>query len=100
MLKRSHYIAFGPVVLMTLIILNLPSQTTARLKLGIGSVFLPLFGLASSAHHLAGTGGDAIVPRSKLLQENESLRREIQQLRLQATHTEETARENDRLRKL
>ena len=47
MLKRPHYIALGLVVLLTLVILNLPSQTTARLKLGIGSLFLPLFGLAS-----------------------------------------------------
>ena len=48
MLKRPHYIAVGLIVLLTLVILNLPGQTTARLKLGIGSLFLPLFGLASS----------------------------------------------------
>ena len=57
MLKRPHYIALGLVVLLTLVILNLPSQTTARLKLGIGSLFLPLFGLASSAQQLAGADG-------------------------------------------
>ncbi len=100
MLKRPHYIALGLVLLMTLIILNLPSQTTARLKLGIGSAFLPLFGLASSTHQLAGKAGDAVVPRSQLLKENEAFRREHQQLRIQATHTEEIARENDRLRQL
>ena len=100
MLKRPHYIALGLVLLMTLIILNLPSQTTARLKLGIGSVFLPLFGLATSAHQMAGKAGDAVVPRSELLNQNEGFRREHQQLRIQATHTEEIARENDRLRQL
>ena len=46
MLRRPHYIALALVVVSTLIILNLPSQTMARLKVGIGSVFLPLFGLA------------------------------------------------------
>ena len=54
MLKRPHYIALGLVVLLTLVILNLPSQTTARLKLGIGSLFLPLFGLAGSTQQTGG----------------------------------------------
>jgi len=44
MLKRPHYIALGLVVMLTLAILNLPSQTRARLKSGIGGFFLPLFG--------------------------------------------------------
>ncbi len=98
MLKRSHYIALGLIVLLTLVILNLPGQTTAHLKLGIGSLFLPLFGLASSTQQLAGTTEDAILPRRELLRLNESLRQENQQLRLQAMQTEETARENARLR--
>jgi rod shape-determining protein MreC len=100
MLKRSHYIALGGVVLLTLIILNLPARTTARLKLGIGSLFLPLFGLASSSQQLAGEAGDTLVPRRELLRELEASRRENQELRLQANQTAELARENDRLRKL
>ena len=100
MLKRPHYIALGLVVLLTLVILNLPSQTTARFKLGIGSLFLPLFGLASSAQQLAGTTGDAVVPRRELLKLNDGLRRENQQLRLQALQAQETANENARLRQL
>jgi rod shape-determining protein MreC len=100
MFKRSHYIALGLVVLVTLIVLNLPTQTTARLKLGISSLFLPLFGLASSSHQVANKAGDAITPRSTLLKENETLRRENQQLRLQAAQATETARENNRLRQL
>ena len=67
MLKRPHYIAVGLIVLLTLVILNLPGQTTARLKLGIGSLFLPLFGLASSTQQLAGAAVDAAVPRRELL---------------------------------
>ena len=100
MLKRSHYIALGLVVLLTLVIFNLPSQSTARLKLGIGSLFLPLFGLASSAQQVAGTTESALVPRRELLKLNDGLRRENQQLRLQAMQSEETARENARLRQL
>lgn len=100
MLRRPHYIALGLIVLFTLVILNLPGQTTARLKLGIGSLFLPLFGLASTAQELAGTTGDALVTRRELLRVNESLRRQNDQLRLQATQAEEIARENARLRQL
>jgi rod shape-determining protein MreC len=98
MLKRAHYIALGLVVLLTLTLLNLPSRTTARLKLGIGSVFLPLFGLAGASQQLAGKGVDAVVPRKELLKQNDALRRENQQLRLQAMQLEETLRENTRLR--
>ena len=100
MLKRPHYIALGLVVLLTLVILNLPSQTSARFKLGIGSLFLPLFGLASSTQQLAGAAGDAVVPRRELLKLNDGLRRENQQLRLQAMQAQETASENARLRQL
>ena len=100
MLKRPHYIALGLVVLLTLVILNLPDRMTARLKLGLGGLFLPLFGLAGSSHQLAGQAGDALVPRNELLRQNEALRREKEQLRLQSIQTEEMARENARLRQL
>jgi len=88
------------VVLLTLILLNLPSHTAARLKLAIGSLFLPLFGLANSSDQLANKAGDAITTRTELLKQNESLRRESQELRLQNMQAQETARENARLRQL
>lgn len=100
MLKRPHYIAFGLVVLTTLVILNLPSRTTARLKLGIGSLFAPLFGLTSSTERLANKAGDAMTSRSELQRENEALRQENQELKLEASRAEATTRENDRLRAL
>src|SRR5215472_8695769 len=100
MLKRPHYIALGLVVVLTLTILNLPSQTTARLKLGIGSLFLPLFGLVTSSQRVAEKATDALVPRSVLLRQNEALQHENQQLKLQLLEAEKTAQENQRLRKL
>jgi rod shape-determining protein MreC len=100
MLKRSHYIALGLVILLTLVVLNLPGETAARLKLAIGSLFLPLFGLASSSQQLAGQATDALVPRRELLRQNEQLRREQQEFRLRLAQAEETARENVRLRQL
>ena len=100
MFKRSHYIALGIVVLLTLILLNLPSHTTARLKLAIGSLFLPLFGLSNSSDQLANKAGDAITTRKELLKENDALRQENQQLRVEAMQGQETSRENARLRQL
>jgi rod shape-determining protein MreC len=100
MLKRTHYIALSLVALITMIILNLPDQTTARLKQGIGSLFVPLFGLKRSAQQVAGNAGDTLVTRSELLRQNENLRHENDQLRLRARQAEALAGENDRLRQL
>jgi rod shape-determining protein MreC len=100
MLRRPHYIALGLVLLLTLMILTLPSQTTARLKLSIGSVFLPLFGLAGSTQRAAGSAGDAMVPRKDLLLQLEVLRQENQELRLKMGEMDSLARENKRLREL
>jgi rod shape-determining protein MreC len=100
MLKRSHYIALAVVVVFTLILFNLPERATTRLKLGIGSVFLPLFGLANSSKELAGEAADSLVPKREVLRQNETLRRENERLRLLSLQTEQVLRENDRLRKL
>jgi rod shape-determining protein MreC len=98
MLKRLHYIALSLVVLMTLIILNLPNQTAARLKHGIGSLFLPLFGWTATAQQMAQHAGDTVLPRRELLKQIEDLRQENQLLRLQVLQDGEIRRENARLR--
>jgi rod shape-determining protein MreC len=100
MLRRPHYIALSLVVLMTLVMLNLPSKTTARMKLGIGSFFVPLFGLANTAQQVADAAGDAAMTRSELRRQNAALSRENEELRLQSKRLEELTRENDRLRQL
>ena len=100
MLKRPHYIALGLVVLLTLVMLNLPSQATARLKLGIGSLFLPLFGLANSTQQMTEKAADAMLPKGELLKQLDGLRRENEKLLLQVQQSEETTRENNRLRQL
>ena len=80
--------------------LNLPGETTVRLKLGIGSVFLPLFGLAASSHHLTEVAANSLTSRSELLRRNEVLLRENQEFKLQSMRTETVDRENTRLRAL
>ena len=100
MLRRPHYIALGLIVLLTLVTLNLPGHTTARLKLAIGSLFLPLFGLAGSPSRRPAPRATPSCPGANCCGRIEELRRENQQLRLQAMQAEETARENARLRQL
>jgi rod shape-determining protein MreC len=100
MLRRPHYIASALVAVLILILLNLPAQTTAKLKLGIGSVFLPLFGVSGSTRELAGRSVDTLVPRGELLRQRDSALRENQELRLLIQRLEPLEQENARLREL
>jgi rod shape-determining protein MreC len=100
MLKQKNYLALGAVVLAAIILLSLPSRATARLKLAVGSWFLPLFGLAGAAQQLPADLADSVLSRRELLHQVDSLRRENQQLRSQAVQGVAIARENDQLRAL
>jgi rod shape-determining protein MreC len=100
MLKRPHYIALGLIVFLTLVILNLPDKATARLKLGLGSMFVPLFGLANSAQQVGYRTGDALLPRSEIVRQKEALQQQNQELRLQLMQADGIRRENERLRHL
>jgi rod shape-determining protein MreC len=100
MLKRSHYIALGIVVVLTLTVMNLPSRTKARVKQGIASLFAPPFGLTRSAKATASKAGDYIVPRSELIKQNEALRLENEQLKLLLQEAEKIGKENAQLHKL
>ena len=100
MYKRPQYIAVGMVVVLTLLVLNLPSRATARLKLAFGSLFLPLFGLTSAAQQAAVKSGDFLISRRELVRQLDLLRNENAQLRLQATQALEVVRENNQFRQL
>jgi len=93
MLKRPHYMALGLVGLLTLIVLSLPHQTADRLKLAIGSLFLPLFGLAKTSQQLTRQAGEATTSRSELLKQIEVLRQTNQVLKINANRTDELLRE-------
>ncbi len=97
---RPHQIAFGLVAVLTVVMLNLPRQTAARLKLGLGTLFLPMFGLAAAGQHVATDVGNLLIPRQELLRQNEMLRQENQKLQFELRRTEETEAENKTLRRL
>jgi rod shape-determining protein MreC len=100
MLKQKHYLALGAVTLAALLIFSLPPRATSRLKLAIGSLFLPLFGLANNAQQLPADLADSILPRRELLKQIDNLRRENQQLKVQSLQAAATTRENDQLHSL
>lgn len=100
MFKKTHYIALGMVLLLTVIVLTLKKDTASQIKLAIGSIFLPLFGLAGSGQQLAEKTGHALTPREELVRQNEELRVEREQLKLRALQSAEAERENTRLRQM
>ncbi len=67
--KRAHYIALGTAAVLTLVLLNLPPGASARLKLALGSVFLPLFGLAGSASSFVDRASWNLIPRKVAIAE-------------------------------
>jgi rod shape-determining protein MreC len=99
-MKRAHYIAFAVVLVLTIVVLKLPPRAATQFKLAIGSIFLPLFGLASSSQQISEKAGNAVVPRKELLKQIEQLRRENAELKVQFQREAELERENERLRTL
>jgi rod shape-determining protein MreC len=97
---KRHYIALALVLLLVLVLFSLPTQTMSKFKLAISSLFLPLFGLAASTQQLGEKAGNAVVPRKELLRENEQLKREIDQFKLERSQAEAIWRENLQLRQL
>lgn len=98
LLKRPHVIGLSVAVVLALVFLNLPMQVSARLKLAISSLFLPLFGLTSTAEKLGDAAGVRLLPKSVLVAEVEKLRRENQELKIEVQQVRELARENSALR--
>lgn len=98
MFKQKNYLTLGAVVLAAVLILSLPAGASSRLKLVIGSWFLPLFGLANAAQQLPASLADSLLPRRELLSEIARLRQENAQLTAQAQQSLAIARENDQLR--
>ena len=98
MFKQKNYLALGAVVFVAVLLLSLPTRATSRLKLAVGSWFLPLFGLAAESQQLPADLADSVLPRRELLKEIDDLRRENQQLKEQQIQTAAIARENDQLR--
>ena len=97
MFRRPHFVALTVVTLVALVTLSLPTSTTDQAKLALGGLFLPLFGLASSAETLADNAIGVLLPRRQILNELEQLRAENQELKLQLAQAAEVRKENQKL---
>ncbi len=91
MFKQNNYIAAGIVVLAAVLILSLPSSATSHLKLALGSLFLPLFGLANAGQQLPADLADRALPRRERLHEVANLREQFQKLKLGQLQAQATA---------
>ena len=98
MFRRQHYVTLAVVAVLVLIVLNLPQQLTARLKLAVGGLFLPLFGLAGTSQSAAKKAGDLVVPRQDLVRELDQAKQEIERLRLKVVENDALLRENAQFR--
>ena len=98
MFKQKHFLALGAVTLAALLLLSLPARVTARLKLAVGSLFMPLSSLAATAEQLPADVADNVLPRRELLQEIGRLQRENQELKVQALQNTTIGLENEQLR--
>jgi rod shape-determining protein MreC len=98
MLKRPHYIALGAVVILTIVLLKLPSRTANNLKLAISGLFLPFIGLAGSAENLANDASATAVPKRALLERIAQLEKDNKENQIRLMQAVEAEKENARLR--
>ena len=98
MFKQKHFLALGAVTLAALLLLSLPPRVTARIKLALGSLFLPFSSLAATAQQLPADVADNVLPRRELLQEIARLQRENSELKVQALQDTTIGLENEQLR--
>ena len=100
MLKKPHYIILVLVVLLVIVLLKLPGETMGRVKLAISGLFLPLFGLTGSVHQLTSRAGEGLMTKEQLGRQNEDLRQQNQELKIQLQQDAAIQGENARLREL
>lgn len=98
MLKRAHYWVLGAVVVLTLVLLNLPPLAAGRLRTGVRSLFLPLFGVSGAGQHFVDRVSFSALTRASLISEIERLRQTNQWLQMAVDQGRDTLAENARLR--
>jgi rod shape-determining protein MreC len=96
--RRKQILIFSIAGLLALVILGLPEQSAQRIKRVLGGVFLPLFGLVHSSTKTIESAGNTVIPKADLIRELDQLRRDHQELKVQASQYQEIIRENNRLR--
>ena len=96
-LKRPQYIALSVVVLLTIILLKLPTRAAANFKRAVSGMFAPLFGLSDSTENLAVKSSYWVLPRHALVQRIDELEKEQQANAIRLMQAEEVMKQNARL---
>ncbi len=100
MIKRKHFVGIVVTVLVSLVILALPTRLSLQIRAGLSNVFLPLFGLASATQSAGEEVALKLMPRGRLEREVTRLSRTNSELEVRLAAAEEVERENKRLRAL
>jgi rod shape-determining protein MreC len=96
--KRPQYIALGVVVVLTIVLLKLPSRAASNFKLAIRGMFLPMDGVSSSTGDLVTKASYGVLPRHLLVQKIEELEHKLQSEQVRLAQADEVLKENTRLR--
>src|SRR6266496_1090684 len=96
-LKRPQYIALSVVVLLTILLLKLPSRATANFKRAVSGMFLPMSEVAGSVETLAVKSSYWVLPRQALVQRIEELEKEKQSNAIRLMQADEVLKQNARL---
>lgn len=100
MLRKPHAILLAAAALALLLVLLLPEQRRSRLRVAVGSLFLPLFGLAGAGQSAVAKATGTLIPRGVLQERLQSMERSNEVLRLAVTELQAANRETERLRQM
>ncbi|MCU0789270.1 MAG: rod shape-determining protein MreC [Verrucomicrobia bacterium] len=98
MFKKKHFVGITVTVLVSLVLLALPTRLSLQVRSALSNMFLPLFGLATATRTAGEAAALKLTPRSRLESENLRLNRENSELKLKLANAEELLHENTRLR--
>ncbi|MGC8828445.1 MAG: rod shape-determining protein MreC [Verrucomicrobiia bacterium] len=98
MFKKRSYIIVLVFILAIVVIRYLPVDISSRLKLIVGSVFVPLFGISSGIQNATETITKSIIPSDLLSSRLKQLQDENQQLKIQLMQLQNVLQENSILR--
>lgn len=98
MSKRSQYIALALVLLGAFFLLRLPTRAASNIKLAIGSLFLPLFGMSGSLAGMTDNASYLLLSRNELIRQLRWQHKTNEVAEVYLRQAAEWKRENDRLR--
>ncbi|MCF7668832.1 MAG: rod shape-determining protein MreC [Verrucomicrobia bacterium] len=98
--RKPRYLSVIIILLTALILISLPKDFSHKLKLIIGGVFIPLFGVTQSTSQVVDKAVDTALPKSFLISELERLQKENSRLRAQYFQGRTALAENNNLREL